>query len=81
MVKLEKEPFVAPSVVKTGKVVIGNDSIVGSGTKLDDKTNVKRCIIGSNCLIGKSVRLNNCIIMDGVTIEDKWVNVIIKTSD
>jgi ADP-glucose pyrophosphorylase len=44
-------------------------SIVGEGIDLTDKTiALKQCTIGQNCKIGTKSKLNNCIIMDNVTI-------------
>lgn len=55
------------------------DSIVGEGTKVEEKTSIKKSIVGKNCVIGKNIRINNSIIMDGVTIADdcKLENVVI----
>ncbi len=49
-------------------------SLVGEGTTdvISEKTiTVKQCCIGSNCKIGVMAKLNNCVIMDNVTIGDK----------
>lgn len=50
---------------------VGADSIVAEGTKLGERTNVKRSVVGSNCVIGKRVKLTGCVILDGVTIGDE----------
>ncbi|KAI5948907.1 GCD1 [Candida theae] len=49
---------------------VGNDSIVGDGTELGEKTNVKRSVVGHNCTIGKKVRITGSLILDNVTIGD-----------
>ncbi|CAK9437143.1 uncharacterized protein LODBEIA_P15510 [Lodderomyces beijingensis] len=49
---------------------VGNDSMVGEQTVLGEKTNVKKSVIGANCIIGKKVRLNACLLLDRVKIED-----------
>ena len=48
-------------------------SIVGENSDLSPARNVtfKQCSIGSNCSIGQGTKLNNCVIMDNVTIGDK----------
>jgi NDP-sugar pyrophosphorylase family protein len=49
-------------------------SLVGEGTTdvIAEKTiTVKQCCIGANCKIGVMAKLNNCVIMDNVTIGDK----------
>ena len=49
-------------------------SLVGDGTSdvISEKTiTVKQCCIGSNVKIGAMAKLNNCVIMDNVTIGDK----------
>ena len=49
-------------------------SILGEGCSdvLAEKTiTVKQCCIGNNVKIGVMAKLNNCVIMDNVTIGDK----------
>lgn len=47
-------------------------SVVGENVDVSDKTiTFKQCSIGSNCKIGAKAKLNNCVIMDNVTIGDK----------
>ena len=49
---------------------VGIDSLIGENTQLGEKTNVKRTVVGSNCVIGKRVKLTGSLILDNVTIED-----------
>lgn len=49
---------------------VGVDSMVGEGTQLGEKTNVKRSVVGANCTIGKRVKLTGSIILDNTVIED-----------
>ena len=49
---------------------IGPDSIVGKGTKVNERCSIKKSVVGMHCTIGKTVKLTNCVIMDYVTIED-----------
>ncbi|CAK7891915.1 translation initiation factor eIF-2B subunit gamma [[Candida] anglica] len=49
---------------------VGADSLVGHATTLDEKTTVKRTVVGTDCKIGKRVKLTGCVILNNVTIED-----------
>lgn len=49
---------------------VGADLMVGEGTELGEKTNVKRTVVGANCTIGKRVKLTGSVILDNTTIED-----------
>ncbi len=47
-------------------------SVVGEGTEVANKNiTFKQCSIGAHCVIGQNAKLNNCVIMDHVTIGDK----------
>ena len=47
-------------------------SIVGDGCDLTAKNvTIKQCSIGSSCKIGQMSKLNNCVIMENVTIGEK----------
>ena len=47
-------------------------SVVGEGTDVSSKTvTIKQSCIGSNCKLGEMTKLNNCVVMDGVTIGEK----------
>eukprot|EP00981_Chlorochromonas_danica_P005946 scaffold1243_cov173-Ochromonas_danica.AAC.7 len=49
-------------------------TILGENTEIADKTiTVKQCSIGNNVKIGIKSKLNNCIIMDGVTIGENII--------
>merc|ERR1712002_774669 len=52
----------------TSKVL--GDSLIGEGTKLGVKTIVKRSVIGKNCQIGDQVKIENCVLLDGVVVGD-----------
>jgi hypothetical protein len=64
---------VAPTVETSDKTQIGMDSMVGEGTKMGDRCSVKKSVIGAHCTIGKNVKIVNSIILDYVTLEDKYV--------
>lgn len=53
-------------------------SIVGEGCDVSGKNvTIKQCCIGSNCTIGQMAKLNNCIVMDGVKIGEKYVSLFL----
>ncbi|GAM17076.1 hypothetical protein SAMD00019534_002510 [Acytostelium subglobosum LB1] len=49
---------------------VGADCVIGTESILGPKCSVKKSIIGKHCKFGQSVRIENAIIMDYVTIED-----------
>ncbi|KAI9292378.1 hypothetical protein K502DRAFT_343953 [Neoconidiobolus thromboides FSU 785] len=67
---LSPEERIPGSVEKETTAQIGPDSVVGTGTKLSERTSIKKSIIGAHCTIGKQVKIANTIIMDHVVIED-----------
>ncbi|KAG0171193.1 Eukaryotic translation initiation factor 2B, subunit 3 gamma, 58kDa [Apophysomyces sp. BC1015] len=52
------------------KTQVGNDSIIGEYTKIDERSSVKKSCVGAHCVIGKNVRIANSVIMDHVVISD-----------
>ena len=50
---------------------VGNDSVVGEYTKIDERSSVKKSCVGAHCVIGKNVKIANSVIMDHVVIDDK----------
>lgn len=53
------------------KTQVGNDSIIGEHTKIDERSSVKKSSVGAHCVIGKNVKIANSVIMDFVVIGDK----------
>ncbi|RCI01191.1 hypothetical protein CU097_015479 [Rhizopus azygosporus] len=49
---------------------VGNDSVVGEYTKIDERSSVKKSCVGAHCVIGKNVKIANSVIMDHVVIHD-----------
>ncbi|KAG1407640.1 hypothetical protein G6F60_002057 [Rhizopus arrhizus] len=49
---------------------VGNDSVIGEYTKIDEKSSVKKSCVGAHCIIGKNVKIANSVIMDHVVISD-----------
>ncbi|KAG2226768.1 hypothetical protein INT45_005733 [Circinella minor] len=52
------------------KTQVGNDSIIGEHTKIDERSSVKKSCVGAHCVIGKNVKIANSVIMDYVVIAD-----------
>jgi translation initiation factor eIF-2B subunit epsilon len=50
--------------------VIQEDTVIGKGTVIGEKSVVKSTIIGRNVKIGANVKIENSFIWDSVTIED-----------
>ncbi|RKO97343.1 hypothetical protein CXG81DRAFT_15963 [Caulochytrium protostelioides] len=46
------------------------DVLVGDGTKIAERTRIKRSVIGHHCVIGKNVRMANTVLMDYCVIGD-----------
>lgn len=49
---------------------LGRDSAIGSGSSLDEGSQVTCSVIGRNCHIGKGVQIKGCYIGDYVTVQD-----------
>lgn len=61
-----------PSSTTIGeRTTVGPDSAMGSDSAIDEKTTIKRSLLGSNIQIGKMCRITGCVIMDGVKICDQ----------
>ena len=65
-----KNNFVADSVELGNKSTIGGGCIVGDGTRMGEKSSIKRSVIGANCQLGNNVKVVNSVLMDGVVVED-----------
>ncbi|KAF3926859.1 hypothetical protein ABW20_dc0103624 [Dactylellina cionopaga] len=46
------------------------DSMVGAGTRIDEKTLIKRSVVGKNVKIGKLAKIQGCVILDGAEVAD-----------
>ncbi|KAH9264961.1 hypothetical protein BASA83_011552 [Batrachochytrium salamandrivorans] len=70
VIKNSTDVRVQASSEVSAKTQVGQDSLVGEGSKIDERCSVKKSVIGNHCTIGKNVKLTNSIIMDYVHIED-----------
>lgn len=50
---------------------ISADSLIGEGTKIGERSSIKKSIIGRHCVIGKGAKLSGCILWDFVTVDEK----------
>ncbi|KAF3925346.1 hypothetical protein ABW20_dc0109560 [Dactylellina cionopaga] len=57
-------------VILAQSAVIKENSIIGSGTKIEEGSIVVGATIGRNCFIGKNVKINSAIIWDDAIIGD-----------
>lgn len=62
-------PPATPGLIDS-KAQVSTDSIVGFSTKVGERTNVKKSVVGRHCVIGRNVRINGCVIMDFVVVGD-----------
>lgn len=56
------------SVARSAK--IGEDCVIGRGSKVGADSSVTNSVIGRNCRIGKGCNLAGCYLWDNVVIED-----------
>ncbi|KAJ8659657.1 hypothetical protein O0I10_004636 [Lichtheimia ornata] len=61
---------VPPTAEVQPKTQVGNDSMIGEHTKIDERSSVKKSCVGAHCVIGKNVKIANSVIMDHVVIAD-----------
>ncbi|GBE80970.1 Probable translation initiation factor eIF-2B subunit [Sparassis crispa] len=52
------------------KAQISSDSMIGLFTRVDERTTVKKSVIGQHCVIGKMARIVGCVILDHCVVED-----------
>ncbi|KAF7792278.1 hypothetical protein EIP86_003314 [Pleurotus ostreatoroseus] len=44
--------------------------MVGHTTKVEERTSIKKSVIGKHCVIGKMVKIVGCVILDHCVISD-----------
>jgi len=52
------------------KASISSDSTIGDFTKVDEKTTIKKSVIGKHCIIGKMVKIVGCVLLDHCVVSD-----------
>ncbi|EPQ57409.1 UDP-3-O-glucosamine N-acyltransferase [Gloeophyllum trabeum ATCC 11539] len=72
---LSKTPYSLPTDPKDRSLIdpkaqISSDCIVGESTRVDERTTIKRSVIGKHCTIGKMARIVGCVLLDHCVVED-----------
>ena len=49
---------------------VGNDTVIGAGTKIAANASVQRSVLGRNVRIGPNVEIEGCYIWDGAVLEE-----------
>jgi UDP-3-O-[3-hydroxymyristoyl] glucosamine N-acyltransferase len=52
------------------KAQVSADTLLAPSTRVGERTSIKKCIIGRHCVLGKNVKLTNCVVWDYVVIAD-----------
>ncbi|CAI8593997.1 unnamed protein product [Vicia faba] len=69
--KLERQGiYRASEISQSQSAVVGPFSVIGSGTKIGNNSNILKSVVGGGCKIGSNVHIEGCYIWDNVTIED-----------
>lgn len=58
------------SAIKSTQIV---ECAVGDGTVIAEKTSLKNSVLGRNCQVIEKVRISDSVLMNGVVIEERWV--------
>ncbi|KAF0308275.1 Translation initiation factor eIF-2B subunit gamma [Amphibalanus amphitrite] len=70
----ERPPRLHPQAnIPSGKVQLSDDSVVGEGSSLSERTHIQRSVVGRHCSLGPRVRLVDCVLMDHVTVHEDCV--------
>ena len=46
------------------------DNSIGDFTRVEEKSTIKKSIIGKHCVIGKMVKIVGCVLLDHCVISD-----------
>jgi len=52
------------------KAQISSDTVIGDSTKIDERTSIKKSVIGRHCTIGKMAKIVGCVLLDHCVVED-----------
>ncbi|KAI0308713.1 UDP-3-O-glucosamine N-acyltransferase [Amylostereum chailletii] len=52
------------------KSQISSDSMIGDSTQVAERASIKRSVIGKHCVIGRSVKIVGCILLDHCIVAD-----------
>ncbi|XVE59871.1 hypothetical protein DITRI_Ditri05aG0082000 [Diplodiscus trichospermus] len=66
----DRNNIIGPSPKLGTKTTVGPHCMLGEGSEMGDKCQVKRSVIGRHCRIGSHVKVVNSVVMNHVTIGD-----------
>ncbi|KAK8683250.1 hypothetical protein V6N13_039315 [Hibiscus sabdariffa] len=66
----DRDNIIGPSPKLGSKTTVGPHCMLGEGSEIGDKCQVKRSVIGRHCRIGSHVKIVNSVVMNHVTIGD-----------
>ncbi|XVF69457.1 hypothetical protein PTKIN_Ptkin11bG0083600 [Pterospermum kingtungense] len=66
----DRNNIIGPSPKIGTKTTVGPHCMLGEGSEMGDKCQVKRSVIGRHCRIGSHVKVVNSVVMNYVTIGD-----------
>ncbi|GMJ07043.1 hypothetical protein like AT5G19485 [Hibiscus trionum] len=66
----DRDNIIGPSPKLGTKTTVGPHCMLGEGSEMGDKCQVKRSVIGRHCRIGSHVKIVNSVVMNHVTIDD-----------
>ena len=61
-------------IIRLFQLQVGADSILGENVTIGEKVSIKKSVLGKNCTVGDGVKITNSVVMDGVSISQKWVS-------
>lgn len=67
----EKNDKISPEAEILSNQFDKETCFVGPSTKIMEKTSIKNSTIGSRCTINSKTRITDCILMNGVIIEER----------
>jgi translation initiation factor eIF-2B subunit gamma len=56
------------------KAQISTDSMIGDSTRVEERTSIKKSVIGRHCIVGKATKITGCVILDHCVIGDGYVS-------
>ena len=62
--------WVDPTCELGQKTTVGPACVVGAGSRLAERTSIKRSVLGRNVRVGANVRVVNSVVGDNVVLED-----------
>jgi translation initiation factor eIF-2B subunit gamma len=74
LLKLSSPSLVGTRIAASAEIPprsqVGNDSMFGEGSRLGERSSIKKSAVGAGCVLGSNVKIVNSVVLDGVVIED-----------